>query len=182
MKSRGRPVQILPGRAVGGAQSLYAQSKSCSEGRPSAPPLPVANPVQTGRDQSQYSLYCAPCLRGPTEGRPPQIRYRQSVRLGPAFRKGYGRRQPSAFMNSPGVQDIYEDYCQLAWQLIFLLLVSSRGICIICSGKPQIDDISREQHAPRPLEQGCEFFWIMLASRTNRMLATTAMQENHPVE
>ena len=41
--------------------------------RPHARPIfaneDVANTAQTGRDQSQYSLYCAPCLRGPKEGR-----------------------------------------------------------------------------------------------------------------
>ena len=36
---------------------------------PSAPPVfaneAVANPAQTARPGRQYSLYCAPCLRGP---------------------------------------------------------------------------------------------------------------------
>ena len=65
---------------------------------PSAPPIfaneAVANPAQTARPGRQYSLYCAPCLRGPTEGRPHRIRYsligKDRVRSGPAFRKGFG--------------------------------------------------------------------------------------------
>ena len=43
---------------------------------------------RAGRSRRQYCLYCAPCLHRPTEGGPHRVRYRQSVRSCPAFRKG----------------------------------------------------------------------------------------------
>ena len=73
-------------QSTGKQARIFHEITGTPSANPSAPPLPVANPAQTARPGRQYSLYCAPCLRGPTEGRPPlnPLQTKGSV-------KGFGR-------------------------------------------------------------------------------------------